>query len=56
MVEVMVLDTGEYVLGTAGEVHLETCIKDLQERFARIKLLVRIVEMVPSRPFASLTT
>ena len=41
MVEVMVLDTGEYVLGTAGEVHLETCIKDLQERFARIKLEVQ---------------
>ena len=25
----------------AGEVHLETCIKDLRERFARIELQVR---------------
>jgi ribosome assembly protein 1 len=24
----------------AGEVHLETCIKDLKERFARCELLV----------------
>lgn len=24
----------------AGEVHLETCIKDLQERFARCQLVV----------------
>ena len=31
-VEVSVLDSGEHVLGVAGEVHLETCIKDLKER------------------------
>ena len=24
----------------AGEVHLETCIKDLKERFARVELVV----------------
>ena len=24
----------------AGEVHLETCIKDLKERFARVELIV----------------
>jgi hypothetical protein len=32
---------GEHVLGAAGEVHLETCIKDLTERFAKIQLQVR---------------
>ncbi|GAX83661.1 hypothetical protein CEUSTIGMA_g11086.t1 [Chlamydomonas eustigma] len=39
-VEISVLDSGEHVLGAAGEVHLETCVKDLKERFAKIELLV----------------
>ena len=39
-VEISFQDTGEHVLGAAGEVHLETCIKDLQERFAKIELEV----------------
>lgn len=39
-VEVALQDSGEHVLGAAGEVHLEMCIKDLQERFARIELHV----------------
>lgn len=39
-VEVSVLDSGEHVLGAAGEVHLETCVKDLRERFARVELQV----------------
>jgi ribosome assembly protein 1 len=30
-----VLDSGEHVLATAGELHLERCLKDLKERFAR---------------------
>ncbi|KAL3134116.1 hypothetical protein ABBQ32_008537 [Trebouxia sp. C0010 RCD-2024] len=38
--EVTLQDKGEYVLGAAGEVHLETVIKDLRERFARIQLQV----------------
>ncbi|DBB16984.1 TPA: hypothetical protein ACH3X3_014090 [Trebouxia sp. C0006] len=38
--EVTLQDKGEYVLGAAGEVHLETVIKDLKERFARIQLQV----------------
>jgi hypothetical protein len=38
--QVSVAQGGEHVLGAAGEVHLETCVKDLQERFARIKLQV----------------
>ena len=39
-VEVSVMESGEHVLGAAGEVHLETCIKDLQTRFARVELQV----------------
>ncbi|GLC55413.1 hypothetical protein PLESTB_000984700 [Pleodorina starrii] len=39
-VEISVLDSGEHVLGAAGEVHLGTCIKDLRERFARVELRV----------------
>ncbi|RLN06933.1 hypothetical protein C2845_PM11G07100 [Panicum miliaceum] len=31
---------GEHVLAAAGEVHLERCIKDLQERFAKVQLEV----------------
>ncbi|KAA6422007.1 MAG: Ribosomal S5 Elongation factor G III V family [Trebouxia sp. A1-2] len=38
--EVTLQDKGEYILGAAGEVHLETVIKDLKERFARIQLQV----------------
>lgn len=30
-----VLDSGEHVIRTAGELHLERCLKDLRERFAR---------------------
>lgn len=37
-----VLESGEHVLGAAGEVHLETCIKDLRDRFAKIALQVRV--------------
>jgi len=35
-----VLESGEYVLATAGELHLERCLKDLKERFARCELQV----------------
>jgi ribosome assembly protein 1 len=44
-VEVTVQTNGEHVLGAAGEVHLERCIKDLEERFAGVPLNVR-----PSAP------
>lgn len=33
-------ERGEHLLAAAGEVHLETCIKDLKDRFARVELLV----------------
>jgi ribosome assembly protein 1 len=39
-VEVSVSASGEHVIAAAGEVHLERCIKDLKERFARIELSV----------------
>lgn len=37
-VEVLVQDNGEHVIMTAGELHLERCLKDLRERFARCKI------------------
>jgi ribosome assembly protein 1 len=39
-VEYTVTQRGEHVLAAAGEIHLERCIKDLEERFAKVKLLV----------------
>lgn len=39
-VEVTVSGRGEHVLAAAGEVHLERCIKDLKERFAKVNLEV----------------
>lgn len=39
-VEVSVSATGEHVLAAAGEVHLERCVKDLKERFAKVSLEV----------------
>lgn len=40
LVKVIFQDSGEHVVCAAGEVHLETCIKDLRERFARVELVV----------------
>eukprot|EP01018_Ginkgo_biloba_P040383 Gb_06669 [translate_table: standard] len=40
LVEVSISGIGEQVLATAGEVHLERCIKDLKERFAGVELEV----------------
>ena len=37
-VEVTVQGTGEHVLGTAGEVHLQRCMDDLAKQFARVEL------------------
>lgn len=45
-VEVSMLPTGEHVIGTAGEVHAERCIKDLVDTFAQ-------VEVVSSEPLVS---
>ncbi|EIN12824.1 P-loop containing nucleoside triphosphate hydrolase protein [Punctularia strigosozonata HHB-11173 SS5] len=37
-VETFQQHTGEHVILTAGELHLERCLKDLRERFARIEI------------------
>lgn len=39
-VQVLVQETGEQVLVTTGEVHLQRCIEDLRERYAKVPLLV----------------
>ncbi|XP_063679742.1 elongation factor-like GTPase 1 [Bolinopsis microptera] len=39
-VETTVLDTGELVLCTSGEVHLDRCIEDLKTRFSKIDIKV----------------
>lgn len=39
-VEVGLSEKGEHLLGAAGEVHLETVVKDLRERFARVDFQV----------------
>ncbi|KAL1922585.1 uncharacterized protein VTP21DRAFT_10124 [Calcarisporiella thermophila] len=39
-VEVLVQETGEHVIMTAGELHLERCLRDLRERFAKIDIQV----------------
>lgn len=39
-VETLVQDTGEHVILTAGELHLERCLKDLRERFAKCEIQV----------------
>lgn len=37
-VEYEVLQSGEHVILTAGELHLERCLKDLRERFAKCEI------------------
>lgn len=56
-----VLESGEHVILTAGELHLERCLKDLRERFARCEIqagepivpyresIVNAVEMAPPK-------
>uniref|UniRef100_A0AAV1TV41 Elongation factor 2 n=1 Tax=Peronospora matthiolae TaxID=2874970 RepID=A0AAV1TV41_9STRA len=39
-VEVHVQETGEHVVVALGELHLERCIKDLRERFAKVAIQV----------------
>lgn len=36
--EYIVQESGEHVLLTAGELHLERCLKDLRERFAKVEI------------------
>lgn len=58
-VEVTVSSRGEHVLAAAGEVHLERCIKDLKERFAKVSLevsppLVSFKETIEGEEFSFL--
>jgi ribosome assembly protein 1 len=58
-VEVTVSGRGEHVLAAAGEVHLERCIKDLKERFAKVNIevsppLVSYKETIESDPLEDL--
>lgn len=39
-VEVVIQETGEHVVMTAGEVHAERCFRDLREKFARVPIIV----------------
>ncbi|KAI9850262.1 MAG: Cytoplasmic GTPase/eEF2-like protein (ribosomal biogenesis) [Thelocarpon superellum] len=59
--EYEVLESGEHVILTAGELHLERCLKDLRERFAQCEIqageplvpyretIVSAAEMAPPR-------
>lgn len=38
-VQVLVQETGEHVIITAGEVHLQRCIDDLKERYSHLSYL-----------------
>eukprot|EP00004_Rigifila_ramosa_P026599 TRINITY_DN8369_c0_g1_i1.p1 TRINITY_DN8369_c0_g1~~TRINITY_DN8369_c0_g1_i1.p1 ORF type:complete len:1050 (-),score=290.48 TRINITY_DN8369_c0_g1_i1:58-2988(-) len=39
-VQVLVQETGEHVLIASGELHLERCLKDLREKYAKIELII----------------
>lgn len=39
-VEVTVQETGEHILSTAGEVHLQKCLDDLRHQYSRVELNV----------------
>ncbi|GBM48499.1 Elongation factor-like GTPase 1 [Araneus ventricosus] len=47
-VQVFVQETGEHVLVSSGEVHLQRCVEDLKERFAKIDINVS-APIVPFR-------
>ncbi|KAK9446735.1 P-loop containing nucleoside triphosphate hydrolase protein [Limtongia smithiae] len=60
-VQIVLQENGEHVILTAGELHLERCLKDLRERFAGVEIhasepivpyresIVRIAEMNPPK-------
>lgn len=39
-VQILIQETGEHVLVTAGEIHLQRCLDDLRERFAKVEISV----------------
>lgn len=57
-VQIMIQETGEHVLCVLGEVHLEKCIRDLTESYAKIKLnvskpIVQFRETIVSDPLVN---
>lgn len=59
-VQVWIESSGEYMVGAAGEVHLQRCLKDLEERYARIPInasdpIVPFRETVVPRPLVDNT-
>ncbi|XP_026813344.1 elongation factor-like GTPase 1 isoform X3 [Rhopalosiphum maidis] len=46
-VQVIMQETGEHVIVTAGEVHLQKCLDDLRERYAKIE----VIASAPIVPF-----
>lgn len=56
-VQIMVQDTGEHVLCVLGEVHLEKCIRDLTDSYAKVQLnvskpIVQFRETIVADPIA----
>ena len=39
-VDYYVQDNGEHILVTSGEVHLQRCLKDLEDTLAKVKIKV----------------
>jgi len=37
-VDFQISDAGEFILSTAGELHLERCLRDLEERYAQVEM------------------
>ncbi|KAJ1489870.1 hypothetical protein T484DRAFT_1778691 [Baffinella frigidus] len=45
----MLQESGEHVIMAAGEMHLERCLKDLREIFARISIEVSLLLVQTAR-------
>lgn len=50
-VQVLIQETGEHVLVTAGEVHLQRCLDDLRERSDSNARDVKMIVLKPVRCF-----
>ena len=46
-VQCMIEESGEHIVAGAGELHLEICLKDLEEDHACIPLKVLIIIILP---------
>lgn len=52
LVEVVLTESGEHLMCTAGEVHLDTCLRDLQDVFAKVP----VTASAPLVPFKETVT